>query len=590
MRRLEQLVREQAERTPDRVAVRSGSSTLTYADLLGEASQVGRLLSDHGLRPGDAIGLQLERSPLAIAAMLGVWQAGMIAVPVSLAAPVEVVHQIVADAEVQALLTASGAHLALAKVDVPPTAGVGRAAESPDDCYIYYTSGSRGSPKGVVGLHSSLLHYLEWHAQEFCVGPDDRFSQVAPLSFDFSLKEIFVPLIRGASVHLAEPSVLVDPARFLAWVEAARLTVVCCVPTLFRALTGQAQRAPRQSKLALGSVRAMLISGDLLRWDDVRRWRDTVGNGVPLYNLYGPTESTVIKLRYAIPAAPTAVDGGVPVGWPIDGAEVVVADARDLPVAAGELGEVVLLSPWLARGYRREPPGDRPAFTRWLQDGAQVRAYRTGDIGRILADGSLELVGRMDRQVKVAGQRVELDGLEAVLAGCPGVGDLAVVATGQPGAVSITCYFTVTEPPATGGTLRRFAEERLMPAAVPGQFLPLRSLPLSPNGKVDRGALSRMADLSAAHDRPPPDSGAPLEGRLRAIWQDVLGLEHVDAAESFFDLGGNSITAIRLLNRLRQAIQPRLSLTDVYGHASVEEMTALLNAWVDEAALQQVSG
>jgi amino acid adenylation domain-containing protein len=583
-RRLEQLVRRQAERAPDRVAVRAGSQTLTYTDLVGDANRVETLLRERGYKPGDAIGLRLDRSPLAIAAMLGVWQAGMIVVPLSLAAPVEVVRQIVDDADVQALLTGDGPRLALEAVDERPDSAARPAVPSADDCYIYYTSGSRGSPKGVVGLHSSLVHYLEWHAQEFGIGPDDRFSQVAPLSFDFSLKEIFVPLIRGASVDLAEPAALIDPARFLAWVEADRLTVVCCVPTLFRALTEQAQRAPRQSKLALRSVRAMLISGDLLRWDDVRRWREVLGDSVPLYNLYGPTESTVIKLRYAIPTSHPAHDGGVPVGWPIDGAQVVLADVHDQPVASGELGEVVLLSPWLARGYRRESLGERPAFTHWLQGGQQVRAYRTGDVGRILADGSLELVGRLDRQVKVAGQRVELDGLEAALAGCPGVGDLAVVATGQSEALSITCYFTVTRRPATIASLRSYAEERLMPAAVPNRFVPLLRLPLSPNGKVDRAALSRLAS------QPPDWADAPLGEQLRAIWQDVLVLEHVELADSFFDLGGNSITAIRLLNRLRQGVEPRLSLTDVYGHASVEAMLGLLNSRVEEAALQQVPG
>src|SRR6185295_12880394 len=203
--------------------------------------------------------------------------------------------------------------------------------------YIIYTSGSEGRPKGVRGSHESLSHYLKWQAREFRVNEADRFSQTAPLSFDFSLKELLVPLICGATVCIANRKIVMDARKFVDWVGDSRITVMCCVPTLLRSIL----ELPVCDARAFQSLRSLLISGDMLRWDDVNHWRERFGNSISLFNLYGPTESTVIKLFYPIPEERCPDSVNVPVGRPIEDAAVLILDEQNEACEPGETGEVV---------------------------------------------------------------------------------------------------------------------------------------------------------------------------------------------------------------------------------------------------------
>jgi amino acid adenylation domain-containing protein len=595
MPRVEALIFEQARLRPEAPAVADEETTLTYAALADRARAIGAVLRGQGVGDAATVGVWLERNAGAVAAFLGVWDAGGVVVPLSLDAPPSVLEQIVGDAGIRTLVTtadlldsdraavAALQRLCPTMLVIGPDGGVAAPAfpagpppvrgGQGDACYIYYTSGSRGRPKGVEGLHRSLVQYLDWQAREFAVTPEDRFSQVAPLTFDFCLKEIFVPLIRGASVHLASAAIVRDPERLLAWIGEHRITTLCCVPSLFRPLTRSAECRPELLERALASLRLLLISGDLLRWEDVRNWRGVAGDRPPLVNLYGPTESTVIKLFYRIPPQPPPDARSVPVGRPIDGAEVLICDERGTPCPDGETGEIVIVSDWIARGYRGGGSGSTPAFTTVRHNGALVRAYRSGDLGRRLADGNVEISGRGDRQVKVRGHRVELDGIEAVLAEAAGIDDLAVVTTGAGDARAITCFYTgETADPAA---LRAHAAERMLPHAVPARFVRLAALPLSTNGKVDRLALAE-----GRYPAPESERGAraltALETQVLALWRKVLEVEQIGVDDNFFDVGGNSISAITLLNGLRHEIHPEIDLTDVFEHPTVAAFCAQL--------------
>jgi amino acid adenylation domain-containing protein len=443
-----------------------------------------------------------------------------------------------------------------------------------DSCYVIYTSGSEGRPKGVVGSHRSLIQYLTWQAKEFAVKENDRFSQSAPLSFDFSLKELLVPLLCGARVCIADRTTVINARKFVEWVHESRITVMCCVPTLMRSILQLA--ATRADRDVFRSVRAVLISGDMLRWEDVGGWRERFGNEIALFNLYGPTESTVIKLFYPIPHTKAADSINVPVGRPIQDAVVVIVDDNRRPAAPGEIGEIVILSDWLARGYLNGAQTADGPFCKIEHDGRKRRAYRTGDMGRWLIDGNLELIGRKDRQVKIRGYRIELNEVESVLSAHPGITDVAVVmsrSSNSDGSEVIACFFT-SESDLTEKDVKSFARDRLLSQVLSlTRFRRLDSLPLMPNGKVDRLMLETLIDPNDERTPEPAAKALSVRERISAMWEELLAVEGINLEANFFELGGDSITAIRLLRRLREELHSEVKLDDVYEFPSISQLS-----------------
>jgi amino acid adenylation domain-containing protein len=622
MERIEKLIFEQAELSPAADAVEYDGARLSYAELRRLSLRVSRALVGLGLKPGQAVGFYQERSLSTLPLLLGAWDAGAVVVQINPNVPAKMLEWIIQTSSPRFVLTdeglegriadaARGLASACAPVISADLLGDGEAGEARDTpaahaadthapegsdedaCYIIYTSGSQGRPKGVMGSHRSLVHYVRWQAEAFSVEESDRFSQIAPLSFDFSLKELLVPLVRGACVCIADRnSVVVDPEKFVAWVKQSGITVMCCVPTLVRSILQLPDAAVPEG--AFDSVRQLLISGDMLRWDDVLGWRKRFGNSAALFNLYGPTESTVIKLCYPIPEARHEESLHVPVGRPISGADVLILDEKGEPCTPGQTGEVVILSDWLARGYVGFAQHNGSAFCLIPRDGGEARAYRTGDLGRLLGSGDLELVGRKDRQVKIRGYRIELDEIESVLSEHAGVREVAVLvpegARNSEGdaAPVIACYYTANGTDVTQQGLSAFARERLLPQVMSlTHFTRLEELPLLPNGKVDRLKLQSLAvraeEGQAAATHAGNGAGRPLLQRIMALWEELLSLERVDREANFFELGGDSITAIRLLRRLREEVHPEVKLGDVYAYPSLSQLSDRVESLLTEA-------
>jgi len=575
MQRLEKLIFEQADRTPEAVAVEHNGARLTYRELKEEALEVCRELQESGLVSGFSVAVFQHRSLATLPLMLGIWEAGGVVVPINPNTPPKMLEAMLHDASPRIILMD-----ATVKTHVPEfmNNGNGRqpAVYQSDDCYVIYTSGSEGRPKGVIGTHQSLIQYLNWQVKEFAVQGADVFSQTAPLSFDFSLKELLAPLLCGARVCLADRNTVMDARKFVEWAYDSKVTVMCCVPTLLRSMlqlpSSQANREVFQS------LRALLISGDMLRWDDVSGWRERFGNDVALFNLYGPTESTVIKLFYPIPETRAAGSTNVPVGRPIDDADVLVVDENHRVCAAGETGQIVILSPWLARGYLNSEQMSARPFCTVEYKGHQRRAYRSGDMGRWLIDGNLELMGRKDRQVKIRGYRIELNEIESVLSQHSAVTDVAVVTFSgfdQDGLAGIACYFTSEDPNLTEKELRSFARERLLPPVVSlTRFYRLDQLPLSANGKVDRQKLESLFVVVEDQTTESADGESQtVQQRISIMWEELLALESINPEANFFELGGDSMTAIRLLRRMREEIHPAVKLDDVYEFPSISQLS-----------------
>ncbi|RSM50664.1 non-ribosomal peptide synthetase [Amycolatopsis balhimycina DSM 5908] len=552
----------------DEPAVVDGDRTVSYGELAERAERLAGYLNGRGVRRGDRVAVVLDRSPDLIATLLAVWKAGAAYVPVDPAYPVERRKFMLADSGPAAVVCAEAYRAAVPDtcpepivLDDPRTRQA--VAESPrlsagtsadDLAYVMYTSGSTGTPKGVAVSHgnvAALAGEPGWR-----VGPGDAVLLHASHAFDISLFEMWVPLLSGARVVLAGPGA-VDGAALAAYV-AGGVTAAHLTAGAFRVLADE-------SPEAVAGLREVLTGGDAVPLAAVERVRRTCPD-VRVRHLYGPTEATLCATWWLL--EPGDETGSVlPIGRPLAGRRVHVLDAFLRPVPPGVAGELYVAGAGVAQGY-----SSRPALTaeRFVADpsGSGARMYRTGDLAYWTEQGALAFAGRADDQVKIRGYRVEPGEIEVVLAGLPGVGQAVVTPRGE----HLIGYVVAeaghdADPVRLREQLAGTLPEFMVPAAV----LVLDELPLTVNGKVDRRAL------------PEPDFAAKSAGRepvteaervLCGVFADVLGLDHVGVDDSFFELGGDSISSMQVAARARRegiSLTPRL----VFEHRTPERLAAL---------------
>ncbi|MET0395230.1 MAG: non-ribosomal peptide synthase/polyketide synthase, partial [Longimicrobiaceae bacterium] len=571
---------EQAARTPGAAALRFAGHTTTYAELARGASRLARRLRALGVGPEVRVGLCMERTPGVVAAMLAVLEAGGAYVPLDPEYPAERVAHMLADSGAAVLLTEE--HLL---ATLPEFGGeivlVDREDEhvedadalshstSPDSlAYLIYTSGSTGTPKGVAVPHRALASQIAWMQRAFPLAAADRVLQRTPFSFDASVWEFWAPLAAGATLVMPEPGEHREPARLAAVMAAEGVTVAQFVPTLLGALL-------EEELSACTAVRRVFAGGEALPAELAARARAALGAEV--VNLYGPTEVCINATAHTF-----AADGGatVPIGRPVDNVRAYVLDRNGEPAATGVPGELYLGGVQLARGYLGRPGLTAGSFVPdGLSGEAGGRLYRTGDRVRWLAGGALEFLGRTDQQVKLRGFRIEPGEVEAALRAHPAVRDAVVVARDAAGGARLVAYLVPAdgagEPDA--GELRAFLRGRLPDYMVPSALVALAALPLTPSGKVDRGALPEPAAADGAGARYVAPR-TPAEDVLAGIWAEVLGVERVGVEDGFFDLGGHSLLATRVVSRARAALGVELPVRALFEAPTVAGLAARAEA------------
>ncbi|CAM5542186.1 Tyrocidine synthase 3 [Streptomyces afghaniensis] len=573
---LHHLFEVQATATPDRIALVHGDEQLTYAELNARANRLAHRLVADGAGPGRVVAVSLPRSMELIVALLGVLKSGAAYLPVDPTYPAERIAFMLEDVESVALLDdleqvrEPGVW---ATTDPLAPADAGAAARMP--AYVIYTSGSTGRPKGVVIRHDAAVNYLAYLHGLTGLGADDTVLNLASVSFDPSVRDIFGPLTAGARLVVAEPEEAKNPAALLGLLRRHRVTVLpALVPTMLDALADAARDAAGEDDVPSPWLRMGLVSGEELTAAHVRR-AAAVGADWQLVNQYGPTESTMTATFHPVTEEEARDGARLPIGRPIKGARCYVLDRWLRPVPVGSTGELYLAGDDLADGYV-----NRPGLTaeRFVADpyGSRpgARMYRTGDIARWRADGTLEFHGRIDDQVKLRGIRVELGEIQAVLAAVDGVAQAGVVVREDvPGRQLLTGY-VVPEPGAepTADTLRRALEKRLPAQLVPGAFVVLDALPLSPNGKLDRKALP-APEQGQGEVR---DAATPVEKTLVELFCDVLGLDRVGVDDNFFTLGGHSLLAARLVSRVQAVLGVELHLRSLFQAPTVASLAALV--------------
>ncbi|MBL7747970.1 MAG: amino acid adenylation domain-containing protein, partial [Chitinophagaceae bacterium] len=439
--------------------------------------------------------------------------------------------------------------------------------ESPN--YIFYTSGSTGNGKGIVGSHKSLSHYIHWHASEWNVVEGVRISQIAPLSFDASLKDILVALIGGATLCVPDKFVKENMELLSSWVAEQRITIMQTVPSLFRLLT----RCIREKGTALPDLKYVVLAGERLYGKDILNWRMAAGNSSRISNLYGLTETTILKCFYHVNGNDFTAGEVIPVGRPIDQASILVIN-DDTICDEGEIGEVYIKSPHVSKGYLEEELNKNLFVVNPLSRETSEIICRTGDLGRYRPDGNLEILGRQDEQLKISGVRVELDEVRRGVLSIPGIEqtELLVHQDDEYNQVLI-CYYLGTEQSTEW--LRLQSGKLLNRQLIPSHFVWLPEFPLNTNGKVDRKALPRPEQLlrSSGYEAP---SGI-IEELLVEIWRQLLGIRvPIGRKDSFFSMGGSSLKAIQLISRLYKEFDVRVTIADIFNHPSLQSMAGLI--------------
>ncbi|MEI9849778.1 MAG: amino acid adenylation domain-containing protein [Sphingomonas sp.] len=562
------LFEQQAERSPDAPAVSSHGRELSYGALNRNADVLARRMRGLGVGRDDIVAVCMERGIAMVTAMLAVLKSGAAYLPLDPSHPAD---------RIAFMLTDSGARLVLsdsaAAGDIPATdagillvdeehdvaddaadPGAGCDVAADDLCYVVYTSGSTGRPKGVAVPHRGLTNLVAWHRHAFGVVASDRASQLASAAFDACGWEIWPYLAAGASVHVVTDAVRGIP-RDLVKALADRKISIAFVPTPL------AQMMFDEPAFADLPLRYLLTGGDKLTRSP------PAGLDFAIVNNYGPSEYSVVATSCLL-----AVEDGVspPIGRPIANARVHLLDRNRKPVPIGAVGELYIGGPGLARGYHGRPELTAERFGRDpFSDSDFERLYRTGDLVRHRADGMLEFVGRADSQIKLRGFRIELGEIEAALARDYRVREAVVVLVAGEGGEQLVAYIVPHAAAAEGGELaaqvRADLANRLPEYMVPGRIVALPEFPQLPNGKIDRQALARreVPRGNAAGDfaRAPR---TPLEQALVMIWGDILNVEHVGIDDNFFEIGGHSLLAARLISRVRDWLKADVPLQALF--------------------------
>ncbi|WP_322518505.1 condensation domain-containing protein [Chitinophaga sancti] len=604
---LHRVIEERVRQYPDRIALSGYGLRVRYEELNSYANQLSHGLLSFDCGHESTVGVYAGGGPLQVVALLACFKAGAVYVPMSADQAAQQLLQVIEDTGMKAIIT-TAAHVAglqqflnrhgvkvatLMVIDNPAaavlpltvyhqdqmehpvfsTSNVDLSYSEFNSAYIFYTSGSTGRSKGIIGSHTSLSHYIHWHQREWGIDGSFRISQLAPMTFDASLKDILTGLIGGATICMPESNIKNNPALLVEWLRSEEITLLQTVPSVFRLITGSLQ----ESGQPFTALRYVVLAGERLYGRDVLNWKAANGTAARLSNLYGLTETTILKTCFHIDHWDWQAGEVLPVGFPVADTLVGVINNSHHLCVAGEMGEVYIRSPYITKGYVSADLNSGYLVANPLNGAAGDQLWRTGDLGRYRRDGSLEILGRRDEQVKINGVRVELEQVRAALLEQEGVSRTElVVHTGEDFRQELLCYYSGHRYEAE--ELRTLLSAKLNAALLPGYYVWMDTFPLNMNGKVDRNALPRPEEMLLQSTYDAPQAG--LEQQLSALWQQVLGLSRVGRGDNFFTIGGSSLKAIQLIARIYKELDVQLTIAELFSHPVLHQLASLIKASV----------
>ncbi len=601
---LHSLFEIQAAKRPDAIAVQCNGASLTYAELDRRANRLAWRLRDRGVVPDMLVGVCLDKSVDTVATLLGILKAGGAYLPLDPSYPDDRLAFILEDSNAKLVVSERDLVERLSEnvrvripgreLDVMVAAEAwSDASDARDDapppsaapanlCYVIYTSGSTGRPKGALIEHRNVVRLLFNDRFQFQFSERDVWTVFHSFSFDFSVWEMYGALLYGGRLVVVPRLVAQDPRAFLSLLAAEGVTVLNQVPSAFYGLVREELSRPTPS---LSALRYVIFGGEALQPALLREWKARYPS-TTLINMFGITETTVHVTFKEIGAAEIE-NGASNIGGPIPTLTLYVLDEHLQPVPIGVTGELCVGGAGVARGYLKRDELTAQRFVPHPFRSGE-RMYRSGDLGRLGPTGEIEYLGRRDAQVKIRGFRIELGEIENILAAHPMVRHAAVIPTGSPDAIQLAAYYVAprgASSPMAGVELtpalaRVYLRERLPEHMVPAFLVPVDSIPLSSNGKVDRAALPSPHAAAAEATRAYAPPRTSLEHRLVAIWQRLLDARPIGIRDNFFDLGGHSLLAVRMLGEIEQTTGRRLPLATLFEDATIVRLAARVESIV----------
>jgi len=590
------------EKFKNNPAVEFGENIITYSLLDRKSADIAGWIAKRGIGKGTFVGLLIEDRLQLILTMTGILRAGSVFVPLEVDLPGNRLEMMILTAGLQLLLTddpnsrkltvdgtgkSPGLDIEVispllpvmdANASPPPRKPAPNIDYSPQDpIYIYFTSGSTGTPKAILGKNESLLHFVDWEIETFGTDETFRFSQLTNPVFDAFLRDVFVPLCAGGMIAVpGNKEIQLSSRDLIKWIDRAGVHVIHCVPSLFRLFNFNLK--PQLFK----ALKFVLMSGEKINPTDLVEWFNTFAERIQLVNFYGPTETTMIKTCYFIRPSDLTRER-IPIGKSMKGSQLLILD-QDMDLC-DELapGKIYIQTPYRTFGYFRDLQANKKAFIpNPFGTDPGDRLHDTGDIGRLLADGEIDLLGRTDRQVKINGIRVELGEIESVLAGHSSVKEAAVIYKEISTHNRILCAYI--KPRQETGTidegllrtqLEEYFSQRLPGYMTPAHLLVVEDIPLTPSGKVNYKALPDPLAGIKPGGRPP---GNEIEQKLLEIWSRVLAVESLDVTADFFKWGGNSLNVMNLITKIHKELDVRISLGEIFNNTTIEKQAKIIMA------------
>ena len=588
---VQQLFDRMAQSMPEQVAISCGDTRISYRELQRRTDKLAHLLLSGGAKKKSIVAILLDNKVDAIISIIAVLKAGAVFVPFDPLLPdlrlETMVREVTPDLFItEANLThrlngfAHGKVLTLDKyrrldqlaLDDLLASKTSEPSAPDDFCYIYFTSGSTGRPKSIAGRLRGIDHFIRWQIQTLGIGKQDRVSQLLPLSFDGSLRDIFVPLCSGGMICVPEHNELVSNVKELvSWLDRESITLIHCVPTLFRAILNEELHADQ-----FRALRYVLLAGEALLPSDVGRWREVFGQRVKLINLYGTSETTMAKFVYEVQPGDEK-RRSVPVGKPMPGARALIVDEDGRACPPGAIGEIYIRTPYRSHGYYKQPELTAEVFipNPFNTDPNDI-VYKTGDLGRMLEDGNIEVLGRRDQQVKIRGVRVELDEINNAVRSFAAVQDVAVIDRKDTSGANFLCAYIVGNGELKLDSLREYLNERLPSSLVPSAFVMMEELPRTISGKIDRRALPDLNERPGRGEVVLPRTAT--EQMVADIWSNTLGLPKISLHDNFFELGGHSLVATQVMVRVRKTLSIDLPLRALFENPTVAKFAAYIDS------------
>ncbi|MFP4220444.1 MAG: amino acid adenylation domain-containing protein [Phormidium sp.] len=596
-----------AQQSPDALAIARQDDKISYQELEQQSNHLANVLIRQGAGEGTIVVIFADNTIEVVTAILATLKAGAVFVPLTSETPLGRLQAIAESIEPQFWLTqvsllphlqelpntiTQGKRLILLDsgptlaIDTEPFQPLTEYQDTPDFsppqrdidldamCYIYFTSGSTGKPKGIAGRLKAIAHFIDWEINTLKL-QGVRSSQLVIPSFDAFLRDIFVPLCCGGTLCVPPgKETLLDTRQLVHWLDAQKVELIHCVPSVFRALLNAGLTSENFQEL-----RYILMAGEPLLPADVKQWMTIFGDRVQLVNLYGASETTMTKFYYFV----SPEDGdrpSIPVGQPIPGASLLLVDGQNQPCPMGSEGEIFVKTEYRTLGYYQQPELTDTVFVaNPLTQNPEDIVYKTGDLGKLRDDGNLMFLGRKDFQVKIRGVRIELGEIENLLRSHPTIQDVVVVDRNDRRGNKYLCAYTVAEQPLEPGQLREFLLQQLPDYMIPSSFVQLQALPRNINGKVDRKSLPDPREIQ--RDRVLPRTAQ--EAQIAQVWQQILGCGEVGVTDNFFELGGHSLLAVHLCRALEDSLKQEVPLAALLRSPTIAGLITILEQ--DSAAL-----